>query len=158
LDRQEANELAVKALGRKERTEHELRMLLRDAGASEADSADVIASLAVAGAIDDERFAKRYAEDKRELRDWGPDRIAEALRARGVAEAEVQAALASESGEEVVVRAVGVLADSGEEPIDDRSRQRALGLLARRGFPLEVAYEAVRAMERSEGADPAEAA
>jgi regulatory protein len=151
LDRREANELAVKALGRKERTEYELQMLLRDAGASEADNAEVIASLAEAGAIDDERFARRYAEDKRDLRNWGPDRIAEALRARGVAEAEIQAALAAEADEDLVVRAVGLLADSGEEPIDDRSRARALALLARRGFPLEVAYEAVRAMERSEG-------
>ena len=40
-----------------------------------------------AGALDDERFARRFAEDKRELRGWGPDRIAEALRARGVDEA-----------------------------------------------------------------------
>ena len=39
-----------------------------------------------AGALDDERFARRYAEDKRELRGWGPERIREALAARGVAE------------------------------------------------------------------------
>jgi hypothetical protein len=37
---------------------------------------------------------------------------------------------------------------SGIDPCDESSRARALSLLARRGFPLEVAYEAVRALER----------
>ena len=30
----------------------------------------------------------------------------------------------------------------------ERERERALGLLVRRGFPLELAYDAVRATER----------
>lgn len=118
----------------------------------EAELAEVIARLAEAGALDDVRFARRFAEDKRELRGWGPDRIAEALRARGVGEAEIELALAAESGEAVVIRAVELLAQSGEEPIDERSRARALSLLARRGYPLEAAYEAVRARERGEAA------
>ena len=33
-------------------------------------------------------------------------------------------------------------------PDDDRARERALGLLVRRGYELELAYEAVRAFER----------
>ena len=55
-------------------------------------AADVLARLAEAGEIDDERFAVRFAEDKRELRRWGPDRIAEALRARGWRSALIDAA------------------------------------------------------------------
>lgn len=118
----------------------------------EDELAEVIARLADAGALDDERFARRFAEDKRELRGWGPDRIAEALRARGVAEAQIEGAIAVESDEDDVIRAVELLAQSGEKPIDDRSRTRALSLLARRGYPLEAAYEAVRAMEGGEAA------
>jgi hypothetical protein len=30
----------------------------------------------------------------------------------------------------------------------ERARERALGLLVRRGYPLELAYEAVRTVER----------
>jgi hypothetical protein len=41
-----------------------------------------------------------------------------------------------------------VLARSGAGADDESSRGRALSLLARRGFPLEVAYEAVRELER----------
>ena len=33
-------------------------------------------------------------------------------------------------------------------PAEDRDRERALGLLARRGYDLELAYDAVRAFER----------
>ena len=117
----------------------------------EAELAEVLARLVEAGALDDGRFARRFAEDKRQLRGWGPERIAEALRARGVEEAAVAAAVGAESGEEIVIRAVGVLAESGAEPLDERSRARALALLARRGYPLEVAYDAVSEFERSYG-------
>ena len=37
---------------------------------------------------------------------------------------------------------------SGRPPDSDRERDRALGLLARRGYELELAYDAVRAFER----------
>ena len=36
-----------------------------------------------------------------------------------------------------------------EPPRDDRGRERALGLLVRRGYDLELAYDAVRAFERA---------
>jgi regulatory protein len=36
----------------------------------------------------------------------------------------------------------------GTPPDDDRDRERALGLLVRRGYELELAYEAVREFER----------
>ena len=48
-----------------------------------------------------------------------------------------------------MVRAVGVDAESAEPPIDDRSRARALSLLTRRGYPLEIAYDAVRTYEQN---------
>jgi regulatory protein len=145
----DAYELALQALGRKERTEAELEGWLRERGVEEDELAETIAQLAEAGAVDDERFARRFAEDKRELRGWGPDRIAEALRARGVGEPLIDAVAATESEEETVTRAAALLADSGAEASDDESRGRALSLLARRGYPLEVAYEAVRRLERA---------
>ncbi len=39
-------------------------------------------------------------------------------------------------------------ADSPSPPADQRERERALGLLVRRGYELELAYDAVRAFER----------
>jgi regulatory protein len=138
----------LQALGQKERTEAELAAWLRGRGVEEAELAEVLARLIEAEALDDERFARRFAEDKRELRGWGPDRIAEALGARGVEEALIEAAVAAEDGEQVANRALGVLERSGAEAGDEPSRARALSLLARRGYPLEVAYDAVRELER----------
>jgi regulatory protein len=110
---------------------------------------EVLTRLVEDGSIDDERFARRYAEDKRELAGWGPDRIREALAGRGIQEDLIDAALGAEGDEEVVARATAVLVGSGTEVLDERGRQRALAQLARRGFPLEAAYDAVRALERN---------
>ena len=96
------------------------------------------------GELDDQRFARRYAEDKRELRGWGPERIREALTSRGVASDLVEMALEADSHDAQVRRASDLLARRGR-PLDvDSDRARALGYLTRRGYEYEVAYEAVR--------------
>jgi regulatory protein len=115
----------------------------------EAERIEVLTRLVEDGSIDDERFARRYAEDKRELAGWGPDRIRAALADRGTPVDLIDAALGAEDEDEVVARATAVLVRSGTEVADERGRQRALAQLARRGFPLEAAYDAVRALERN---------
>ena len=52
-----------------------------------------VGRLTEVGELDDERFARRYAEDKRELRGWGAERVREALLARGVAASLAEAAV-----------------------------------------------------------------
>lgn len=140
--------LALRALSGKERTETELEDWLRARGVEEAELTDVIARLIESGTLDDERFARRYAEDKRELAGWGPERIREALAARGLGDELIELALAGESEREQLRRAVGLLERGGAGVDSDEARARALALLARRGFPLEIAYEAVRNRER----------
>jgi regulatory protein len=115
----------------------------------EEERAAVIARLVTDGLVDDERFARRYAEDKRELAGWGPERIREALLARGVAADLVEAALEGEDDAEQVRRAVAMLGERGLRCDSDPERERALRLLVRRGYALELAYEAVRAAERA---------
>jgi regulatory protein len=118
-------------------------------GVDEPERAEVIARLVAEGVLDDERFARRYAEDKRDLAGWGPDRIREALLARGVDREHVEAALAGEGEAEQLKRAVAMLHKRGLRCDSDPERDRALRLLVRRGYALELAYEAVRAAERS---------
>jgi regulatory protein len=144
----EPYELALKALSYKERTESELRAWLAEREVAEGEIEEVIALLIEAGAIDDASFARRYAEDKRALAGWGPDRITAALQSRGVARGPIEAALEGEDSEALLERAVGLLGDRGLSCADERERERALGLLVRRGYPLELAYEAVRTAER----------
>lgn len=114
-----------------------------------------MARLIESGGIDDERFASRFAEDKRELRGWGPERIADALSARGIEQGLIDSALAREPPDQVLERAVALLASSGAELGDEAGRGRALALLARRGFGLEVAYEAIRTRGREPRGDAA---
>ena len=136
--------LALGALARKERSVAELSAWLLRQGVGEADVADVVDHLVSVGTLDDQRFSQCFAEDKRTLSGWGAERIAAALRERGVSEVDVEAAISVEDGEQELERAVGLLAERGAELGDDRGRSRALGLLARRGFDSETAYEAIR--------------
>lgn len=135
---------ALAAIGRKERTESEMREWLveREAEPEEADR--VMACLVENLAIDDKRFANGYAEDKRRLAGWGRGRIESALIKRGVPRHLIAGALAGDEDESEVDRATRVLLGKASELATDRGRQRALGLLARRGFSAEDAYAAIR--------------
>lgn len=144
----DAYELALKALGYKERSEAELRSWLGERGVEEGEIEEVIALLGEAGAIDDASFARRYADDKRLLAGWGPDRIARALEGRGVPREHIEAALGGEDQSAQLERATALLIGRGVSCETERERERALGLLVRRGYPLELAYEAVGAAER----------
>jgi regulatory protein len=125
-----------------------LRGWLAERGVEEAEVEEVIAVLTEAGAIDDPSFARRYAEDKRQLAGWGPDRIWTALVSRGVAREHIEAALGGEDEEAQLERAASLLRGRGMHCGSDSERERALGWLVRRGYPLELAYEAVRRVER----------
>ncbi len=144
----EVLERALTALASKERTVAELEGWLAERGFAAERIAAAIERLIEDGALDDERFARRYAEDKRELRGWGPDRIREALAGRGVDQGLIDAALAADDPEEQLERAIELLERRGEPAADETSRARALAYLARRGYDSEAAYDAVRGFER----------
>lgn len=143
-----AFELAVRALSRKERTVQELRSWLADREVDPAEGEEAIERLIEMNQLDDERYASLFAEDKRELFGWGPVRIREALREKGVAHQIAEAASGGDSHSELAERAASLLTRRGGELSDDSGRGKALAFLARRGFELEVAYDAVRLAER----------
>lgn len=146
--------LAVTALGHKERSERELTEWLRERVDDEEEIAAAVGTLIETGNVDDARFASEYAADKRELRGWGPERIREALAARGIPGSEIERALAAETPDEEVDRAVGLLearGEAGEALAAERARGKALAFLGRQGYGYETAYEAVRRAERATG-------
>jgi len=140
--------LALTALSHKERSVAELGRWLGERGVAAEEAEEALAHLIEVGAVDDARFAARYAEDKRELSGWGSERIRAALLERGVGRADVEAAIGLDDEVTEVERAVALVRDRGTELGDERARSRALGLLARRGYGSEVAYEAIRVVER----------
>ena len=148
-DRRDAFELAVGVLNRREHTTAELVKWLAERGIERTEVETAVARLVELGELDDQRFACRYAEDKRELRGWGAERIREVLLARGVDRDQVERALAAESDADQVARAAGLLVRRAEVLADERARARALAYLARRGYGSEIAYEAIRRLERA---------
>jgi regulatory protein len=108
----------------------------------------VVAALERTHVLDDERYAERYAEDRRTLMGWGPDRIEQDLLRRGIAPELIQSALAGRTREDELAAACYVLAQRFSALEDDRERNRAWQLLVRRGFDAELAYDAVRAHGR----------
>lgn len=141
--------LALRALGNKERSVRELTEWLRERVGDERDVEAVIGALIENGGLDDARFAEAFAADKRELKGWGPERIRGALEARGIAAEHVDSALQAETTERELERAVELLAGHGRRFDSENERARALSFLARRGYPYETAYEAVRRCERA---------
>jgi regulatory protein len=143
-----ALELAYRHLGARDRTTAEVLGHLERRGVDEATAAAAVAELGRQGYLDDARYAQRFAEDRRRLDAWGDERIARRLEAAGVRAAEIEAALGGQDLDAARAAAVGLLRRRVRvAPANDRERERALGLLVRRGYELELAYEAVRAFE-----------
>jgi len=143
-----AFELAVRALSRRERTVAELRALLARREVDPAEAEAAIERLTEMGQLDDARYASLFAEDKRELFGWGPGRVRDALIEKGIPRATADAAAGGESHSELAERAAGLLENRGDTLEDDSGRGKALAFLARRGYELDVAYDAVRLAER----------
>lgn len=140
----DAFEAALGALDRKERTAHELALWLKGRGFAMDEIEAALRRLFETEVLDDERFARRYAEDKRELSGWGPERIREALLDRGVPIDTIESVLALDSHGDQLDRAREILIRRARPLDDEADRQRALEYLARRGYDYEIAYQAVR--------------
>lgn len=141
-------ELAYRYLNQRERTETELRRHLAarglDAGAVES----AVGILRYQGYLDDARYARLFVEDKRELEQWGCERIRRTLLARGIDRDLVEAALAQAPGEDELERARALVRRRFPSwPLDRRERERAFGVLVRKGFDSELALEALAGHE-----------
>lgn len=146
-----ALELALRHLSRRDRTEAELRSHLaaKDVGAPEADAA--VVEISRMGYLDDGRYARTFAEERRNLDAWGAERIERRLIELGVDREHIAAALAEHDGADELEAALELLRRRFGRAVlgGERERERALGVLVRKGYELELAYDAVRAFERA---------
>lgn len=146
-ERERAFQLGYRAVGYRDRTVAELRTFLERKRVEPEAIADAVEELSSAGLLDDARFARRFAEDKRELERWGSERIARDLQRRGIAPDLIERVVADHSREAELATALVLLEQRVPAPRDDRDRNRAWRLLIRRGYDAELAYEAVRRHE-----------
>jgi regulatory protein len=138
--------IAYRYLNRRESTEAEMRARLERAGIDPPDVEQAIAVLIEQGYLDDARFARLFAQDKRELDQWGSDRIRQALRGHGVSSELIDEALGAQAGESEIERALAVLRRRFPSPLEDRrERERALGMLLRKGYDSDLALDAIAA-------------
>jgi regulatory protein len=142
-----AIQLAYRAVDRRDRTTAEVRTYLERKRVEPDAIAQAVEELSAAGVLDDARFARRFAEDKRELQRWGSERIARDLHRRGIAPDLIERVLSDYSREAELATALVLLEQRVPAPRDDRERDRAWRLLVRRGYDRELAYEAVRRHE-----------
>jgi regulatory protein len=143
--------IAYRYLNSRERTQEEMRVHLERKGIDPRDVERSIQALVDQGYLDDARFAHLFVQDKRQLEEWGADRIRQVLRTRGVDSDLVEEALAEHEpdSEGEIERALAVLRRRFPSPAGDRrERERALGVLLRKGYDVDLALEAIAAHVR----------
>ena len=135
--------VAYAYLNTRERTVAEVRRKLSDAGVEPDAVEPAIAELREQSYLDDARFARLFVQDKRQLEGWGNERVEEGLRRRGIDRELISAALTDEDGGELE-RALDVLRRRfPHPPRTRRDRDRALGVILRKGYDAELALEAL---------------
>ena len=150
---QRARELAYRHLARRDRTVLEVRRHLDGRGVDPDHVERVVDELADQGYLDDARFARRFGEDRRRLDHWGSERIERRLRELGVDREHIAAALRPDEGEPTELETAVALLHRryGPAPLEEpRALERALGVLVRRGYDLELAHDALRAHARGD--------
>ncbi|HKG37653.1 MAG TPA: RecX family transcriptional regulator [Conexibacter sp.] len=143
---QHALDLAFRYLTQRDRTVLEMRRYLEGKRVEPCAIDEALAHLQREGYLDDARFARQFAEDRRLLDEWGADRIERRLLTLGVPAALVREAVAVRGRSDELEAACALLqrrfAALGGDP---RERRRAYGVLVRKGYDHELAWDAIRA-------------
>jgi regulatory protein len=151
---QKALDLAYAYLNPRDRTVSEVRRRLERGGVSAEVAENVVEVLGEQGFLNDSRFARLFVADKRTLEQWGSERIRRGLLSRGIDRHLAEEALAVEPAPELadeepeseLARALTLLRRRFPEPPEDRrERNRALGMLMRKGYESELALDALAA-------------
>jgi regulatory protein len=150
-ERGRAREAALRLLAVRARSEHELTTRLRQKGFRAGTTREVVSALAGVGLIDDEAFARAWAEERLRLRPVGPRRLSQELAAKGVArelaDMVIAEAFAEQPELEVARRAASRRAGSLRGGDPRKVRARLHSFLVRRGFSYEVAATVIRELE-----------
>jgi regulatory protein len=154
----ELYEAAVRALMRRAYSVYEMKQLLGRRTEDDKLLRTVMDRLKRAKMIDDERFAKQFARQRTEIRRQGKFRIARDLRARGVPDRHIEAALAEsakETDESAVVRQrLERKLRSFRGEITENKIASMYRSLLRAGFSADVVRRELRAVMREEVPEP----
>ena len=137
-----AIDLAYKAVARRELTVAELRTRLERKHVPPEAIDDAVEELEATGFLDDARYARQFTEDKRELDQWGSDRIAHDLHRRGIAPHLIEEVVSTHDRDSELRTALLLLEQ--RHPDAPRGRPRARPRLADAGAPRLLARDRLR--------------
>ncbi len=153
----ELYDVAVRALMRRAHSVHEMKQKLDRRSDNKLLVQVVMARLKENGQIDDARYAKQFARQRTESRKQGKFRVARDLRARGVPDRHIEAALqeaAKETDETAVVRQrIERKLRSYRGEIDEKKMASMYRSLLRAGFSADVVRRELKAITREEVPD-----
>jgi regulatory protein len=150
----ELYDAAVRALMRRAYSAYEMKQMLGRRTEDDHLLGTVMDRLKRAKMIDDERFAKQFVRQRTEIRRQGKFRIARDLRARGVLDRHIEAALAEtakETDEAAIVRQrLERKLRSFRGEIDERKVASMYRSLLRAGFSADVVRRELKTITREE--------
>jgi regulatory protein len=150
----ELYDVAVRALMRRAHSVHEMKQKLERRSNNKLLVQVVMARLKENGMVDDARYAKQFARQRTEGRKQGKFRVARDLRARGVPDQHIDAALketAEQNDEATMVRQrIARKLRSYRGEIDEKKMASIYGSLLRAGFSSDVVRRELKAMVKED--------
>jgi regulatory protein len=147
----------VRALMRRAYSVYEMKQMLGRRTEDDNLLKNVMERLKRSKMVDDERFAKQFARQRTEIRRQGKFRIARDLRARGVPDRHIEAALAEsakENDESAIVRQrLERKLRSFRGEINDNKMASMYRSLLRAGFSADIVRRELKALMREEVPD-----
>ena len=144
----EAWETAIALLAMRAYSTHELTQRLTGRGYGPDEIAAVVARLTAARYLDDAEYARAWARSRARRLSLGPARLTRELRARGVGEAHIAAALAETLAEDdpgALAEAAAARRLKGLQGVPaEAARRRLAAYLARRGFATDIIIRVCR--------------
>jgi regulatory protein len=151
---EELYDVAVRALMRRAHSVHEMKLKLERRSNNKLLVQVVMARLKENGMIDDAKYAKQFARQRTDSRKQGKFRIARDLRARGIPDRHIAAALeetAQTTDESAMVRKrIERKLRSYRGDIDEKKMASIYGSLLRAGFSSDVVRRELKKITRED--------
>jgi regulatory protein len=144
---EDALQRGLRFLAYRPRSEAEVSNYLTGRGYSAEIAASTLKKLRSLHYLDDETFARDWARTRSESRGYGPKRIEQELRAKGVARSLIQAALLETFGPGNEAEKARLLLERkfrNKKLADPKLLRRVAAFLQRRGYSQKVIYDLLK--------------
>ena len=146
VERLKAYAWAVRFLGIRSRSRRELEDYLYRKGAVAEDVAQAVRQLEDVGLINDQEFARSWIANRQILRPRSRRMLEKELLAKGVAQADIQAALGELDGEDELQMLIRVIERKRHLP-QYRQAEKLMAYLARQGYSYELIKKALTRLD-----------